>query len=203
MTTDPTITEAHRSQKNAEANFVRIARALPESLARREETLLNEFADSDEAPSERLQRLYTFMEELYRFADTHTPCQRGCDACCHYAVSVSELEVQFIESRTSHRRGPALKQIDQPHGTPCPFLRGGECSIYPMRPFLCRRHVTLDVDARWCAVDVCHDIELPQLNFSEVMSVYEKIVRDARSQHADIRSWFGERDQSVNVESVR
>ena len=64
MTTDPTITEAHHSQKNAEANFVRVARALPESLARREETLLNEFADSDESPLERLQRLYTFMEEL-------------------------------------------------------------------------------------------------------------------------------------------
>lgn len=199
MTKTPTITEAHRSQKNAEANFVRIARALPESLARREETLLDAFADLDEAPLERLQRLYTFMEELYRFADKHTPCQRGCDACCHYAVSVSELEVQFIESRTSRQRGPTLKQIDQPHGTPCPFLRGGECSVYSSRPFACRRHVTLDDDARWCAVDVCHDIELPQLNFSEVISVYEKIVEDARSQHADIRGWFDEPDQPVNV----
>lgn len=197
MTSDQTITEAERSQKNAEANFVRVARALPERIAAREEKLLDEFTDTDEPPLERLKRLYAFMDELYRYVNRHTPCRRGCDACCHYSVSVSELEASWIELNTPHERSRPLKGIEQPHGTPCPFLDDGECSIYSVRPFLCRRHVTLDDDARWCAIDVCHDVELPQLNFSEVQAVYERIIAECQqSEHADIRAWFGQLNQS-------
>lgn len=199
MTSDQTTTEAKHSQKNAEANFVRVARALPESLTAREEQLLDEFDNREEPPLERLKRLYAFMEELYRYVDQHTPCRRGCDACCHYPVSVSELEVLWIEINSSHKRSQQLKQIEQPHGTPCPFLEDGQCSIYAVRPFVCRRHVTLDDDARWCAVDVCHDVELPQLNFSEVLGAYERIVAECQqSAHADIREWFDQQNPSPN-----
>ncbi len=197
MTSDQTTTEARRSQKNAEANFVRVARSLPEPLTLREEKLLDEFDNQEEPPLERLKRLYAFMAELYGYVDRHTPCRRGCDACCHYAVSVSELEVLWIEINSPHKRAYQLNRIEHPHGTPCPFLKEGQCSIYAVRPFSCRRHVTLDDDARWCAVDVCHEVELPQLNFSEVHAVYERIVAECQqSEHADIREWFGQPNPS-------
>lgn len=189
MAVDIKATDMLRSQKVAESNFVRVAQSLPDPLCEREDNLTSEFHRHTGTRLEQLRSLYDFMDELYTCVDQHTPCGPGCTACCYYAVSITELEVQLIETETPHARRSNPSTVDKPHGMPCPFLSRGVCSVYESRPFVCRRHITLDDSPRWCATDVCHDIELPQLNFSEVFAVFDGL-QDTNEQTNDIREWF-------------
>lgn len=181
--------DIQHSQQVAKVNIQRIVRSLPVSLAKREENLQSEYKQRSGSDLENLAWLFAFMDELNGVVDQHTPCKAGCSACCHYAVMVSEIEVRVIEANTSHRRAESRRSVKQAHGTPCPFLRQDRCSIYAVRPFTCRRHVTLDATPKWCATDVCNDVELKQIRFSEVAAVFDELRQ--RQAYGDIREWFG------------
>ena len=129
------------------------------------------------------------MDQFYGYIDKFTPCKKSCSACCYYQVTISEVEVLHIENcyNISRKKVPIPKINIQ--GTPCCFLNNDLCSVYKARPFVCRRHIILAADNRWCAHDCEH--KFPMLSFVKIDTSYDVIVQQLKSQKLyDIREVF-------------
>ncbi|HWI40285.1 MAG TPA: YkgJ family cysteine cluster protein, partial [Verrucomicrobiae bacterium] len=87
-------------------------------------------------------------------------CRPGCSSCCRVNVSVLAPEAALIAlhpAAAAVREGvreTALKVrwMEDPErirrGIACPFLdAGGNCSVYPVRPLLCRSVTSTDAEA--------------------------------------------------------
>lgn len=180
--------EIANAQLEAKQNSEKINASLPLELKRREEQLVATFDGHRGNSFSKLQDLYSFMDEIYSFVARFTPCKKGCSFCCHIPVSVSILEVDYINNNTRRLR----KKVTEEHtgaSNPCPFLSKGACSIYDTRPFVCRRHTALTMTSSWCHLDQCYTIKLPLLSFTEVDKVYEQILFESGSlaERIDIR----------------
>ncbi|VFR34883.1 hypothetical protein ANDA3_3813 [plant metagenome] len=87
-------------------------------------------------------------------------CRPGCASCCHARVEVSDPEalriaghlhqlqeserlvfIERLRAKAAADGGPV------PHGQPCAFLREGLCSIYAIRPSVCRKAHSLSAQA--------------------------------------------------------
>lgn len=91
-------------------------------------------------------------------------CKAGCDHCCSKRVEALDPEVFRIAAELG-KRPPATLAVQigrlrqhvaavqestaQTRSTPCPLLEGGMCSVYALRPAVCRKAHSLDV--RQCA----------------------------------------------------
>lgn len=62
----------------------------------------------------------------------HMKCDAGCGECCTFA-SCSEAELEAITKYIAEKGIIPLKQ-----GARCPLYLEGNCSIYPVRPWICR-----------------------------------------------------------------
>ena len=80
-------------------------------------------------------------------------CAPGCSFCCYLPVDVLAPEAFRIGVHLKQTRSPAeLATLVYQLGThgqhnfgtrPCPFLAGGRCSIYEVRPMVCRGYNSL------------------------------------------------------------
>ncbi|WP_424195211.1 YkgJ family cysteine cluster protein [Ampullimonas aquatilis] len=99
-------------------------------------------------------------------------CQAGCSYCCHVRVEALEPEIFLIartlrqeslidQFHTMQRLQAHVNQQQAAKGKvvhqPCPFLVNQMCSIYLVRPAVCRKAHSLDVQA--CATQ---QPQLPQ-----------------------------------------
>ena len=166
-----------------------VLQSLPRDLLAREDQLVATFRKLEGTALAKLERLYVFMEEVYKFVNRFTPCKKGCSYCCFYRVSISELEIQLMEA---HGIKSSMTGFSgEPHGTQCPFLDRNKCSIYKYRPFVCRQHIMLDHSAKWCRPDVCNDIPLANILFTEINKVYRALMHESGLQRrVDIREVF-------------
>lgn len=179
----------------ATMNFERVIDGIPKLLVKKEENLLNFFVKNKRNSSYKLKLLYDFMDEIYQHVNKNTPCKKGCNHCCHYNVSISELEVQYIENTYNINRSQNDSFVSDFHGKPCPFLNEGSCSIYRARPFVCRRHVSLGRTENWCEVKIANDYKFPLLAFSEIDKSYDFLVNESGlNQRNDIRQQFKKHD---------
>ena len=83
----------------------------------------------------------TFRKIQMEFPD-EMECKEGCDACCQLS-SVTYLEGRMI---TDHLKS-SRHNIDRNSQGKCIFLTDGLCSIYPVRPIICRTHGVLLYDS--------------------------------------------------------
>jgi Fe-S-cluster containining protein len=149
--------------------------------------------------SEQLTLLYKTADELFSAVTAKTPCQRGCSACCHIPVQISLNEAERIQERTGAEViGPL--PVGNFHGVPCPLLKDGECSIYPDRPFACRRHVVFFATAYWCDVDRCNTIIAPQMRVTELETGFKQLL--GNSPLVDIRQMFAPDPRPVRPSSA-
>jgi hypothetical protein len=98
--------------------------------------------------------------------DKTTACSAGCSHCCYQAVGVSAPEVFAIHDHLRATRSPAelqatlerIREADErtrgmslqdrlSPDLPCPFLEQQRCSIYEVRPLVCRGKNSLDAAA--------------------------------------------------------
>lgn len=100
---------------------------------------------------------------------TSFACCNGCHACCEPDLTVLPIEAanirRFIQENPSvQQKLQIIQQTDPHHGTRCAMLDAdGACSIYPVRPFICRSHGAPIAIARedYFQIDVC------PLNFTQ------------------------------------
>lgn len=96
-------------------------------------------------------------------------CGLGCTGCCGPDLSVLKIEatniIQYLLARPKLVETiKRLHEADPHNGSRCAFLtKMGECTIYPVRPFICRSHgapIAIDQDDYY-QIDVC------PLNFTD------------------------------------
>ena len=72
----------------------------------------------------------------------HIVCRQGCDGCCGHSLSVFSVEADLIDDYMATLQPYQLEKIRSrvAAGSHCSFLVDGLCSIYPVRPVICRTH---------------------------------------------------------------
>jgi len=172
-------------------NYEKSIAAIPNSLVVREDKLLLKFMKSKLNALNKLELLYDFMDEISEFVTPFTACKQDCNHCCNYDVSVSELEVSYIEKSQKVKSLASEISFKQASGTPCPLLENGKCTIYSSRPFTCRRRIIMTNTAKWCEVDPSFEDKFSKICFSEIDRSYHLIVLESKQHNQqDIREWF-------------
>jgi len=87
-------------------------------------------------------------------------CRKGCSRCCRLSVDVPLFELFYIATQVAKWPSDDLLSLLQrlrqykriasgeqreTHDTACPFLVNDLCTIYPIRPFVCRKLYSLDI----------------------------------------------------------
>jgi uncharacterized protein len=149
------------------------------------------------------QRILDIAERLSRTITPHTACARGCSECCHMATNLSAYEAKLIgrfvgrEPRRLRREGKVVPALGEElraryTGAPCPFLKAGRCSVYPVRPLACRVHHTMRDDETECRLELDEAGRVinrtPALNLSPVGMASAAIF--AGGDFGDIREFF-------------
>ena len=185
--------DIQESKNFAKDRIKALEEEIPLRIKRKEENLFNRLSNAKLKPIKKLASLYDAMNEIYGFAAKFTPCKKGCSKCCYYNVTVSEIEVQYIELNEGIKRDKVLGNKRDFHGERCPFLgKSGSCEIYNSRPFVCRRHVVVTEDSTWCETDKANKHTFPLLAFSEVDKSFDLIRVEAgcEKSQTDLRQLF-------------
>lgn len=134
------------------------------------ETVFNDCARDKSGLSARTaivnfhQRLDVALESVASQSGVPNACKKGCDYCCHFKVELGADEMFAIKhyvmsvfsaerrefvleaARNSALQVSSLSQSGRiKTNIPCPFLLDHECSVYPVRPAMCRKMHSTDV----------------------------------------------------------
>lgn len=184
--------EYQQDYKIAEKNQLLLISALPSTLIKQEDQFFVKIKKSKVGYLKKLEMLYSFMAELSKITSRFTPCKKNCSACCNYNVTVSEIEIQYIENKTTKKRNNHIGISKNFHGLPCPFLKNNTCMIYEARPYVCRRHHALTPNAYWCDPMLSNEQELPLVKFEGLDKAFDAIRKESNAESIyDIRQFFG------------
>jgi Fe-S-cluster containining protein len=117
-----------------------------------------------------MAELFSVFDAGHDDAQKNMPiaCRKGCNFCCHIAVSATIVEIDVIarhvkstwsvaaiEALVARIETTFRMNVDDrlANRAPCPFLVEGSCSIYAVRPFACRRQVSIDASLCEKALD--------------------------------------------------
>jgi len=131
-------------------------------------------------------------------------CRPGCSYCCHYEVVLSPAEAVLIGHHAKHafsepdivrllermdrvlylREGRSVSErAEVLHETPCVFLEEDKCSVYEVRPLICRALHSLDREGCRAAVHAKHS-KVAFVGYSHRYYVFQA-VRSAIRQTCD------------------
>jgi Fe-S-cluster containining protein len=145
------------------------------AIERRASEALSKTQDSWQAIA-FVDTLHRNMDAVIAASDSAGPapeCKPGCTYCCHARVEVSDPEALYIAWHVQHlpaaRKAPLIErlhmkaaefdeaakaEVDASGPQPCAFLQNGLCSIYSIRPSVCRKAHSLSVKA--CETQASH-----------------------------------------------
>lgn len=106
----------------------------------------------------RCAKLVALAEKLNDALRPQALCRAGCSHCCslttliyrHEAVAIAEVSGYRMYDLPARPYDIALKLANRYFGTPCPFLIDQRCSVYEVRPLVCRLHHALNDDLAAC-----------------------------------------------------
>lgn len=184
-----------KSIESAELRRSDFIKAVPPALSKREDEIERRLVSENSSTRSKLRKIYHLMEELGQIRAPYVACGKGCSSCCKMNVKISQIEANIIAERTGmqSKQLPSSRSYksDQFMGVPCVFLKEGSCSIYEIRPFVCRNHVSFDTTSYWCEPENSLHAEMPMLAFSGLLDAYFNITKkDSGGVHADIRDFF-------------
>ncbi len=155
------------------------------------------------------QKAEDAFDQFFSKYQSEMNCQKGCSRCCLFGLSVFAWEAAIImdwfysldeDQKSDWKRRQKLEQsslspfVDSEgkETKPCAFLREDQCSIYDVRPSLCRTQGMAlqyregdQVYRDWCPLNFerpsqgpkkADDLNLDQLNamLSQAQLIYEK-----------------------------
>lgn len=107
------------------------------------------------------EQIDVLTEKILKKPGLHFDCKAGCSYCCSLRVAAVPAEIfliarhllqlpakaqnEIIERLKIHAeaaRGVAMEE----HFLPCPMLADGRCTVYAIRPAMCRKYLSLDVE---------------------------------------------------------
>lgn len=146
-----------------------------------------------------------FIENAHDFIDTYNKyhigpldldCNNGCSYCCHVPVEVTALEANYIQHHTGiEPSANRFRKKPYKGNDPCPFLRGGQCSIYQARPIACRTFFSVD-GVEPCKSNEAHHTFTVMSNdtIASVMgTIFEASQHTPYATYQDIRHYFNPR----------
>jgi|GEM_PF-4130004 len=142
--------------------------------------------------------LLFYIDKLSDLHIPYTDCHKGCDHCCYMAVAVSEFEADYIKNyinnnwtneqkrqlhikiqdlNKSHKEifdiDYLISNIKYQNRVPCIFLEDGCCSIYSVRPAICRTYLSFSPS------QVCKEV---QFNSTSENNVEADTANDFRNE---------------------
>lgn len=106
------------------------------------------------------EQIDVLTEKIIKKPGLHFDCKAGCSYCCSLRVAAVPAEIFLIARHLLHLPAEAqTKLLDrlrvhaeaardvamEEHFLPCPMLAEGRCTIYALRPAMCRKYLSLDV----------------------------------------------------------
>ena len=90
-----------------------------------------------------MRDLFTLLDGFMDFIKSHSKCTcaPGCSYCCFQDIPVTYYEADSIHRFT----GLEFADTTNPsfnNRNACSFLKNNQCSIYPVRPFVCRTYIS-------------------------------------------------------------
>jgi len=110
-------------QEFALAACKRLVGGLPARLMKKGSAIASRLEQAQLSSLKELEAIYELVGEIGAYVAPSTLCRKGCSSCCHFAVTISEVEVQYIETHTRYRRLKQVLPTDDYHGQACPFLK--------------------------------------------------------------------------------
>lgn len=148
----------------------------------------------------RANRLYEIIDEISTMVEPTATCKRGCSHCCYQSVIITSWEAAKIAKFT--RRKFAMPNLDSAEkkdelieryaGKPCPFLSNNECTIYDVRPSMCRTHFSLADDNSACDIISRPGDRVPYFDLESLKTITGFLFASADCKFGDIREFFGE-----------
>lgn len=113
-------------------------------------------------------------------------CRKGCAHCCHINVDVYNNELPVIMEYVQENGIPVnieylQRQVSGPEClksavSACVFLKDNLCSIYPVRPIMCRKYRVVSPPLL-CETSKIRDIKVYfDLNIEVMLSAYSSLV---------------------------
>lgn len=199
------------SEQNQEFDKAEIDKQAVSNVARSESKLvwLKKFYTEDsvdliESPDNKkvkLTKLFKAADRIVAAVGQDCACSKRCSHCCHQAVTISEEEAKRISQSTGkvYTKGgvPIGEELAEKihldrtaYATKaCPFLKNNLCSIYTVRPVVCRLNINLSDTPELCDTVTNPKQEVPL--FNPVPFIFRVAQALGENQkYADIRAFF-------------
>jgi Fe-S-cluster containining protein len=169
--------------------------SLDASLKQREDLIAQRMRSTNASAISKISKIYALVDEFGAAAKDFVACKNGCAACCHMNVTISAIEAKHIETATGKARAALSESrthdLAEFSGKPCPFLKDSSCSIYDVRPYACRQHVSFDTTNYWCQPERSHQKVLPKVGFNGAEEAFFNVAgRATHGIFGDIRDFF-------------
>tara|TARA_B100002003_G_scaffold175288_1_gene163156 strand:- start:3766 stop:4359 length:594 start_codon:yes stop_codon:yes gene_type:complete len=183
--------DVEEDQLYARQQLQKAISAIPQKLLDKESLIAQKLEFSNLRPIKKLKVLYDLVDSISAHLGRFSACKKGCNSCCHYPVSILQIEADYIEKFENKKQKNKAEKKTTLEGSACPFLKNGSCSIYKSRPFACRTHFTFTKDAKWCSEEVANTHEFARAELSEARRALFGIAAEhGSSQPLEIRNIF-------------
>lgn len=132
----------------------------------------------------KIEALWEAVDEIGEIAAPFAACRKGCNHCCHTSVLMPAQEAALIGKRIGVKPAKVSgitgrDDIKAGYDNPCPFLKGGACSIYASRPLACRQQYNMDRDALLCEL-IGAPSKVPYLNLMDYQTALAMMTASRR-----------------------
>jgi len=129
----------------------------PPLLRKRVDKVINE----NSGTASKRRKLYQIIDDASAAIYPNSACRGvGCSHCCKTSVMIRQTEADAIGKKVGRAaRKVAIREPDRIKGlafdekyagSPCPFLVDEKCSVYEVRPYVCRQAHSLNASPDQC-----------------------------------------------------